>query len=273
MKKIQFYNNNFSFFEKPLLILSFLSIPIYVLKLFSVENSDLFFTGLTVITVLSALFLNFRQAKKVKILGLILIAVIVIFVCFYDEILLRILNFSKDNSLKFSTINIVSNTLGFYDFQNYVDFTGFGGSFITNGEIISGAVNIFKNNPESKVVSEFLTARFLLTFSLSGFAFSLIKENKNLLIISLIAIITGNLTPLLLLFLFILPIFYFLSLISSFACGFISSVLSIKSGFYHSPSVFELLICNENKIYSLAVCVFAFCISYYLARLVKERVE
>ena len=50
--------------EKPLLILSVLSITIYALKLFDIENTDLIYTAVTVIIVLSALFLNVKNLKK-----------------------------------------------------------------------------------------------------------------------------------------------------------------------------------------------------------------
>ena len=99
------------------------------------------------------------------------------------------------------------------------------------------------------------------------------RKNIIIIIIAVIAVITGNCTALLLAFLFLVPVYYLLVLISSFACSFVSSAVGIKLGFFHSPSVFELLVHNDNKIYALIICVFVFCLSYYLARLVKERVE
>lgn len=273
MKKIKFYNNRFSFIEKPLLILSLLSITAYIFKLFDINNVDIIYTAITIIIVLSALFSNIRNQKQVKIILLILILSATIFIFFYNKFVLLIADYSKSSSFKFSIINTLFNTFGFYDYQNLIDFTGYGGSYLINKEIVCGAVNIFKNNPDSKVVSQFLTARFLLVFSLLGFAVSLGRKNINIIIIAVIAIITGNFTPLLLVFLFILPLYYLLVLISSFFCSFVSSVVGIKLGFYYSPSIFELLIHNDNKIYAFVICVFAFCISYYLARLVKEKVE
>lgn len=273
MKKIKFYNNRFSFMEKPLLILSVLSIPIYALKLFNIENSDLIYTALTLIIVLSVLFLNVKNLKKVKIVLLILVLSAILFIFCYDKIVLFLADYSKNSPMKFSIINTIFNTFGFYDYQNFIDFTGYGGSYLINNEIVCGAINIFKNNPDSKVVSQFLTARFLLIYSLSGFAVSLGRKNMNIMIIAAVAIITGNYTVLLLAFLFLVPVYYLLVLISSFICSFVSSVVGIKLGFYYSPSVFELLIHNDNKIYSLFICIFVLCLSYYLARLVKEKFE
>lgn len=259
--------------EKPLLILSVLSIPVYVLKLFSVDNADIIYTAVTVIIVLSAIFANVKNQKKVKIILFVLILSVIIFIFCYDKIVIFLADYSKNSPLKFSIINTLFNTFGFYNYRNYIDFTGYGGAYLINNEIVCGAVNIFKNSPSSKVVSLFLTSRFLLVFSLSGFAVSLRKKNINIMIIAAVAIITGNCTALLLIFLFLVPVYYLLVLISSFACSFVSSAVGIKLGFYHSPSVFELLIHNDNKIYALVICIFVFCLSYYLARLVKERVE
>lgn len=273
MKKIKFYNNRFSFMEKPLLILSLLSIPIYILKLFDIENTDLIYTAVTAIIVLSALFLNIKNQKKVKIILLGLVSSAIIFIFCYDKTVLFLADYSKNSPMKFSIINTLFNTFGFYDYQNFIDFTGYGGSHLMNNEIVCGAINIFINNPASKVVSQFLTARCLLIYSLSGFAVSLGRKNMNIMIIAAIAIITGNYTVLLLAFLFLVPVYYLLVLISSFICSFVSSAVGIKLGFYRSPSIFELLIHNDNKIYALVICVFVFCLSYYLARLVKERVE
>lgn len=273
MKKIKFYNNRFSFMEKPLLILSVLSIPIYALKLFDIENTDLIYTAVTVIIVLSALFLNVKNLKKVKIVLFILVLSAIFFIFCYDKIVLFLADYSKDSPLKFGIINTLFNTFGLNDYQNYIDFTGYGGSHLINNEIVSGAVNIFKNNPGSKIVSQFLTARFLLIFSLFGFAASMGRKNIIIIIIAVIAVITGNCAALLLALLFLVPVYYLLVLISSFACSFVSSAVGIKLGFFHSASVFELLVHNDNKIYALIICVFVFCLSYYLARLVEERVE
>lgn len=271
MKKMKWKNDSLEFMIKPILLLSVISIVFYILKLIGAENTDNLYSASVIIIVFSALFCNMKNKKKTFILFLLLAFLITIYICFYDKIVKMLIQFSSGSAVKFSMINTIFSTFAFFDFQNYVDYTSYGGSVIIDNEIVNGAVNIFMHNQSSKFVSRFLTSRFLMNFSVSAIAFAVGRKDIKICIITLISLLTGCLTPLLLLFFCVFPVCYLMSLLVSFASGLISSVIGIKFGFICSPSIFELFIHNSNRIYVLVVCVLVFCVSYYSACLVKEK--
>lgn len=273
MKKIKMKNYNFGFMIKPLLILSILSIPIYVMKLFEIKNADILYSAAVFIIIVLSLMLNIKNTKTLKLFIVMIFFLIIAYICFYDKTVLLFINFCKNSAVKFGMMNTIFNTFGLYDFQNFADYSSYGGSFYMNQEIVNGSVNAFKMNPLSSVVSQFLTSRYLLLFSLSGIALAEHHKNLNCWLIVMISLLTGSPTALLLLLLFIHPVNYLLSLIAAFVCCFVSSAVGIKFGFLYAPSVFELLLQNENKIYSMVVCMLFFCISYYSARLVNEKLK
>ena len=271
MKKLKIKNDRFDFMVKPLMLLSLFSIIIYVLKLFGIEDADTLYSAAVFITVVFVFMKNTKSIKQARLFITLTILFIIIYICFYDSIVKVLIEFAKNSAIKFSMINTIFNTVGLYDFQNLADTASYGGSFLINSQIVNGAVNIFKMNSASKVISQFLTYRFLFLFSLVGILLSIGRRNINICFIVLAACLTGNYTAILLLLLFVFPVYYLIALISSFACCFISSVIGIKFGFLCSPSVFELFIHNENKIYAVVVCVLVLCVSYYSASLVKEK--
>lgn len=258
---------------KPILILSVISIPVYIMKLFKIEIADMLFSVIVFAFLTFSLIYNFKEKKKIISVIAAALILIVLYISFYDNIVNILMKFSSESAVKFGMINTIFNTFGLYDFQNFADYTSYGGSFFINNKIVCGAVNVFKSNPESRVVSQFLTSRFLLLFSLCGIAFSIGRKNINICLIVLFSLLTGNYTALLLLFAFAYPVYYLLILIASFACSFVASAVSIRLGFICAPSIFELLIHNSNKVYAVVVCVLVFSVSYYFASLVKEKLK
>ncbi len=271
MKRMKWKNNSLEFMIKPILFLSVISIVFYILKLIGAPNADNLYSASVIIIVLSALFCNIKNKRKTLIILLLFVFLITVYIFFYDKIVKMLIQFSSGSAVKFSMINTIFNTFGFFDFQNYADYTSYGGSVIIDNDIVNGAVNIFMHNKSSKAVSQFLTSRFLMNFSVCAIAFAVGRKNFLICLIALISLFTGCLTPLLLLFVCVFPVCYLISLLASFASGLISFVIGIKFGFVCSPSIFELFIHNSNRIYSLVVCVLVFCVSYYFASLVKEK--
>jgi len=273
MKKLKLKNCRLEFMIKPILVLSVISIPVYVMKLLKIETADMFFSAMVFAAVIFSLIYNFRERKKIFFVIAAALILIIFYISFYDNVINILIKISNKSAIKFGIINTAFNTFGLYDFQNFADYTSFGGSFFISNKIVCGAVNIFKANPESGVVSQFLTARFLLLFSLCGIAFSIGRKNINICLIAIISLLTGNYTALLLLFAFVYPVYYLLILIASFACSFTASAVSIKLGFFCAPSIFELFIHNSNRVYAVVVCVLVFSVSYYFASLVKEKLK
>lgn len=273
MKKINLKNYSLDFMINPLFLLSLLSVPVYAFKLFGVENMDIIYSSAVFSIVVFALFYNIKDIKKIKILFILIVILLILYICFYDKLIEMLISFAGKSAVKFGMINTIFNSFGLYDFQNLADNTSYGGSFLISGRIVNGAVNAFKLNSCISSVSQFLSARFLLIFSLSGILLALGGKNIKVCLAVLVAVFTGNYTVLLLLLVFQFPVHYLLSLIASFACSFVSYAVDLKLGFICSPSVFELLIHNTNRVYSVVVCIFVFCISYYAASLAKDKLK
>lgn len=272
MKKIKFYNNQFEYLKKALMFLSVTSILFYVLKLFGIDGLDRIFSAVVYITILSAVFINHKSSKKIKIMLLFIAIGIIVYLLFYDKLVIFSADFAKGNTLRFNIINLIYKTLGLNDFENYFDFTGYGGSYFINNQIVNGAVNIFKLNPESKVISQYITTRYLLIYSIFGMSVAVGKDDKFLILTALISVITGNVSLILLSILLFYPLLYLITIVYCFVFAFLSSIVGLKIGFMCSPSLFELIFNNSNIIYSLLICLFVFCLSYYFARLVKEKI-
>jgi len=273
MKKINLKNKSLNFMLNPLFLLSVLSVPVYILRLLGVENADTVYSAAVFVIVVFALFYNIGDVKKFKILFTVMLVLLIVYICFYDKLTDLLIKFSEKSAVRFGMLNTIFNTFGLYDFQNLADGTSHGGSFLINGKIVNGAVEAFKQNSFASGVSQFLTARFLLLFSLCGILLALGGKNIKICIAVLFAVLTGNYTVLLLFLAFLFPVHYLLSLIASFACSFVAAAMDLKFGFYCAPSAFELFIHNSNRIYSAVLCVFVFCISFYSASLAKEKLK
>ena len=71
--------------------------------------------------------------------------------------------------------------LDFSSFENMFYFKSFGSTqVINNNSIVSGAINIFKNNINSQAVITYLSGHSYLIFLIIGVFSSLIKELKGI---------------------------------------------------------------------------------------------
>lgn len=264
---------NFEYLYKPLMILSLFSVIMYVFKLNGFEYADDLFMFAELSVLMTSYFRNCRNINHIQICLSVIFTGIVFYVCLYDDAVLLIAEKCRKNGIAFGVTNAVLNTFSLNDLQNLIYHTSFGGSKFINGEIITGAVDIFRAKSATSESAMFLCGKYLIMFSIIGIVLSINKHKNEAYLIALAAVLTGNISVFLIMLLFNFTPLYFVALLFAFFCYLISNLASIKSGFYCSGSLIELLIQKENLIYIFAIGIFICAVSYYASRLVKEKLK
>ena len=165
LKKIKLnINYDFSFLLKPLMLLSFLSAVIYGLKLLGISEGDKIFFVLMIL-VLVPVTLNQIKTVNYKIsLIMVLFVFVILYIFIYDDLLLFLAEKSRNNGVIFGVINSIFNTFGLSEFENMIFHTSFGGAKLMNGQIVTGAADIYAMN-QSIDASIYLCGRYFSLFS------------------------------------------------------------------------------------------------------------
>ena len=272
LEKIKFnFKFDNSFLLKPLMLLSVISAVCYGLKVLGVSVADKILM-ISIIVVISASLIRKTKIiyRRISVI-LILLIFFILYLNIYDDLTIYLAQKCENNGVNFGVINSLFTTFGLTDFQELIYHTSYGGAKFINGNIATGAVDIYLLNPNCREASMYLCGKYLSLFASLGIAFSLNKHRKAVFFITLFAFLTGNLTVYLLMLLFVFTPYYFLYILFHFVCYFIANVAEIKSGFSVNGSIFELIVFRENITYILILGVFICAVSYYFSRLVKER--
>lgn len=264
---------NFEYLYKPLMILSVFSVIMYVFKLNGFEYADDLFMFAELSVLLISYFRNCRNINHIQICLSVIFTGIVFYICLYDDVVFLIAEKCRKNGIAFGVTNAVLNTFSLNDLENLIYHTSFGGSKFINGEIITGAVDIFRAKSATSESAMFLCGKYLIMFSIIGIVLSINKHKNEAYLIALAAVLTGNISVFLIMLLFNFTPLYFVALLFVFFCYLISNLALIKSGFYCSGSLIELFIQKENLIYIFAIGIFICAVSYYASRLVKEKLK
>lgn len=264
---------DFSFLLKPLMLLSFLSAAAYGFKMIGIPNTEkIYFTA--TILVLIPVILNRIKNQYNKISFVILLFIfIVLYLNTYDDLVTFLAEKCKNNGVSFGVINALFNTFGLTDFENLIYHTSYGGAKLINGRIVTGAVDIFTAKQNCREGTMYLCGKYLELLSALGISFAIKKHRKEVLFITVFAFLSGNLTPFLLMLLFVFTPYYFIFLLFAFISYFIANTAILQGGFYVNGSFFELIVYRDNIVQILAVGAFLCAVSYYFARLAKERLK
>lgn len=274
IKKIKLkFKYDFSYLLKPLMLLSFLSVITYGAKLLGAAQADKVFFVL-ILLVITPIVLNHIHNSNYKLsFMLVLFILIILYLYVYDDLLVFLVKKCRNNGIIFGVVNSIFNTFGLTDFENLVYYTSYGGAKLIHGEIVTGAVDIFKAKLNSSEASMYLAGRYFSLFSALGIAFSVKKHKKAILFISVFTFLSGNFTVFLMTLLLVFTPYYFIFLLFVFISYFISNVVMIKGGFAVNSSIFELFVYCDNYVYILAVGIFLCAVSYYISRLAKEKLK
>lgn len=264
---------DFTFLLKPLMLLSVLSAVTYALKLMGVAASDKIFFTAAVITLVPFILNEIRSKYNKISLMILLFAFILLYLYIYDDFVFFLAGKCKNNGISFGMLNSLFNTFGLTDFQNLIYHTSYGGAKLINGEIVTGAVDIFSASETCREGSMFLCGKYFILFSSAGISLSIRKKRKEILFITVFALLSGNLTPYLIALLFVYTPYYFIFILFSFISFFISNTAMIRGGFFADGSLFELAVHHDNIIHILAIGGFLCAVSYYFSRLAKEKIK
>ncbi len=152
--------------------------------------------------------------------------------------------------------------------------TDFGSSTVNSNGVFSGAVDIFKSDPESRAVSIYLTGRYFVNIFLSlGLFFALFKrlsyESKFAFAAVLVSgIITGDVRLLSLFIILFNPFVFIAYFFVSGAAYFVPDLINLKIGFNDNASIIELIKYGNKWGYFLVTGFVLALLMYFAVRLV-----
>lgn len=256
--------------KTPIIILCAASLISYVFSLFGIKFiKSLFF----IVVVCVFIYIFIKNTKKFKFMFFFLISLFILYFIFKNKIIYILSDFVKHSSIKFALTDYIFKTFGIYDFNDLFLYKSPGGAIYSGNLIVTGAANIFKIYPQYENVSKYLTFQYFLLFSSLALCTLLCIKQRNttLCVVMATSFLTGNITPILVYLLFTQPINYLILMLFGCVLNIAAVVLNVKIGFVNNPSIFELLILNENKIYSFFVCLLVYCVSLYVFFVVNKR--
>ncbi len=226
--------------------------------------------------------LNLITASLLIIFSTLIFAVLSTYLYdYYNSLIMVIAAFvsNKENisSAMFGFINTLLSPLDFSNFENMFYFKSFGSTAVINeNSIISGAINLFKNNINSEAVITYLSGHSYLIFLIIGVFSSLVKELRDFekLIFTVVfasSILCGNVSLFMLFILFESP-YLFLSLCAISALGyFCASLIKISVGFSFGGGIIEILFNADKYVYLITLGVVFIAIGYFVTKYFYEK--
>ena len=226
--------------------------------------------------------LNFVTASLLLLSSTLIFAVLCTYLYdVYNNLIMGICAFvsNKGNisSAMFGFVNTLLSPLDFSSFENMFYYKSFGSTqVINNNSIVSGAINIFKNNINSQAVITYLSGHSYLIFLIIGVFSSLIKELKGiekavLCIIVASSILCGNVTIFMFFILLESP-YLFLSLCVISSLGyFCASIVKISVGFSFGGGIIEIFINADKYVYLITLGIVFTAIGYFVTKYFYEK--
>jgi len=221
--------------------------------------------------VLAALWSRCNNVNKKLCLFFILVILMTLYISLYNDFVAVLAKKCENSGIKFGVIDSFFNTLGLPDLENLIYYTSYGGAKFIDGNIVTGASDIFIKMKSLNYSHVFLSGKLLSLFVLPGITLSFKNNKKEALLITALAIATGDFTVYLLMLLLVYTPYYFIYLLFNFICFLIANTAEMNYGFAVNPSIFELLFHNDNLVYIFAVGIFLCAVVYYFSRLVSEK--
>lgn len=264
------FKYKFTFLYDALMWLSFVSAALYAAKLFGLGGTDKVMLGISVaVLCLSALSAARNIYQKLAVI-LVFFVLIAFYIAVWEDFVLYLAPRLSGSAVKYGVVNTILNTFSLGDIEYLFGFTSYGGSAFIDGEIVNGAVSLFRAG-SSYNTGVYLTGKFFELFALAGIALPFRRHRKKVLIIAAFAVVTGNFTCFLILLLFCKTPYYFIFLLFSFVSYLTSSVMGLTAGYFCSGGILEFYLKNSALIYLTAVGALLLSVAYYFSRLVYER--
>lgn len=175
------------------------------------------------------------------------------------------------SSILFAVISTFLSLFGNNSFMDLFFYKSYGGTIISNDEVITGIKDLAANNYDGELISTYMTGHFFILFALVGITLCLGDELKKgqrlcLIITAVCAVLSGNFS-LLLLFIFFESWYLFFSVILISALSYAAAVLlDIRISYALDGGIIEMLLNIDKPVY-LAVCGLVFiAIGYFTAK-------
>jgi hypothetical protein len=264
-------------------IVSSVSVLICDLTLYSLCEIHLSFVGVVILSIVcSFVCKNFEivYCYFILLIGSITISLI-IGICyeFLYNGLREFANLIKGKGTLFGVINNFYSIFIGNNFEDLFYHKGYSETGLINDKLVSGAIDIFNadvQNPSS-VISKYLTGKYILNFfvTIGSFAFLYSRVNKNekfsLIIISLLAVLFGDVRFISLFILIYNPALYLCYLFLIFICYVVPNFLDIRIGFINNGSIFEFFKYSNNIFIFLLVGIVIVFLTFYSFKLVETR--
>lgn len=176
----------------------------------------------------------------------------------------------------FGVIDNIFSLLNVDTFREMIFNNSYGGSVLIGDEIVTGVKDMLKAGYSGKLISTYLSGHYFLLFSLSGISAALFFDLKGvqryvLLGTAVCAVISGNLT-FLLLFLFLeSPYLFAAVLILSGGAYLAAYVIDLGMGYLAGGGITEMIIYSDKLVYLLAGGVVFVAIGYFVYKFVFEK--
>ncbi|MCD7722413.1 MAG: hypothetical protein LUH82_00465 [Clostridiales bacterium] len=264
------FKHKFTFLYNALVLLSFISAALYAARLLGAANTDKIMLAFSIAVLsLYALAAAGTIYQKLTVI-LVFLILITFYIAVWQDFSAYLAAHIAGSAVKYGVLNMVLNTFSLGDIEYMFAFTSYGGSAFIDGEIVNGAVNLF-NSGSGYNTPLYLTGKFFLHFAAAGIALSFKEHRRQILIIALFAVVSGNFTCFLILLMFCKTPYYFIFLVFSFLSYLLSYMANLSAGYFCSGGIIEFYAKNDAVIYITALGVLILCISYYVSRLVHER--
>lgn len=176
----------------------------------------------------------------------------------------------------FGVIDNIFSLFNIDTFREMIFNNSYGGSVLMGDEIVTGVKDMLKSGYSGKLVSAYLSGHYFLLFSLSGISAALFFDLKGiqryvLLATAVCAVISGNLT-FLLLFLFLESPFLFAAVLILAGGAYLAAyVIDLGMGYLSGGGIAEMIIYSDKLVYLLAGGVVFVAIGYFVYKFVYEK--
>ena len=180
-------------------------------------------------------------------------------------------------SVVFGVVNMLFSIFDSSLFCDLFFYNNYGGAVLINESLVTGVVDLFSSGYNGELISQLLSGKFFLLFSLVGLCFALGERLKGiqrntLIILTLSAVLSGNVS-ILLLFILLENILFIFPLALLSAISYLSaSLLNIGEGYLSGGGFIEMLInLNERWVYLVGGGVVLVALGYFTGKYFIEK--
>lgn len=247
------------------------------------DNGHIYFFGIIVSLLCVLLFNSFDKAVAASVsmllsvlLGLLFGYIGEMWINFTMMLAQLISNRGVFSSLLFSLLNSILTLFDIDTLSDMFFYKSYGGTILIDENIVTGVKDLFDYGYSGSLISYYLSGHYFMLFSFSGMAWSLLGELREgektaLLITAVCAVLSGNVSLLMLFFLIESP-FLFLSAAAVSVLGYIaSSILDLGTGYICSGGIIEMLFNLNKPVYLFAGGAVFVAIGYFVFKYSIEK--